>query len=335
MGNKASNASGSTLKTLPFETMESNRTTSLIGAATAAAAAGTAIACAAGVKTSVPSRRLQCKRAKEVMQHADSRTVHRLCIYECQRWLPVSDWDSQNLHFYERAPLCHEDGEGAYEQDPETGAPLIDLPNGWAWCDKWRQRGGWEYSFNFFSSWSSEVKWFCKVRRRKWTRTVCLEIADTVAVAPESANTLCISGSAQPDKQEAPPPVKVFVSPWKGHSQGQRSANSTRAALEVHSPPSPTALTPRSRRRANTWSPGPSSPSPFPAAAVVRPTAAVIEPNFPEAAVIQLPQLPKAAIAISPAPAEAEASVSEPAVSRSAPASSSMVVDDLEFSLYL
>ena len=115
----------------------------------------------------------------------------------------------------------------------------------WAWCDKWRQRGGWEYSFNFFSSWSSEVKWcarpcktavalnyrvdarFCKVRRRKWTRTVCLEIADTVAVAPESANTLCISGPAQPDKQEAPPPVKVFVSPWKGHSQGQRSANST------------------------------------------------------------------------------------------------------------
>eukprot|EP00656_Telonema_subtile_P034431 TRINITY_DN3850_c0_g1_i3.p2 TRINITY_DN3850_c0_g1~~TRINITY_DN3850_c0_g1_i3.p2 ORF type:complete len:107 (+),score=12.13 TRINITY_DN3850_c0_g1_i3:188-508(+) len=90
-----------------------------------AAAAGTAfVMCSNG---SDSSRRIQ-GRAIEELAAPEHGAVYDLCLYQYERWLPIVQWRSQNLHFYERSPLSDLHGQGTYELD--AGAPAVELPDG-------------------------------------------------------------------------------------------------------------------------------------------------------------------------------------------------------------
>eukprot|EP00658_Telonema_sp_P-2_P055965 TRINITY_DN4447_c0_g1_i1.p1 TRINITY_DN4447_c0_g1~~TRINITY_DN4447_c0_g1_i1.p1 ORF type:complete len:295 (+),score=44.22 TRINITY_DN4447_c0_g1_i1:99-887(+) len=138
--------------------------------AAAVTTAGAAIVCYANQGD--PSRRVQGRAAEHItkLKPGDLYDL-QLCQYE--RWLPISGWGAKNLHFYERTALSDERGEAIYGWCPEKNSPVIELPDGWSWANEWESEPNWEYGFNWFSGWKNTCRWYCRVRRRRWSRTMC------------------------------------------------------------------------------------------------------------------------------------------------------------------
>ena len=84
------------------------------------AVAGAAVGTAAVIHvidtthTKQVSGTLQGSALSALKQNTSHGAIHDLHIYAYERWLPVLGWRASNLHFYERAALATEHGEGAY-----------------------------------------------------------------------------------------------------------------------------------------------------------------------------------------------------------------------------